>query len=461
MKKCVNHYNGLVRNTKRTAEFLSAKLRLLHDVDRMKENPMLLTILIGQYLQGNELPHNNIAAMDCIMEQLFIKHQQSRKYQAYDYSGSFDYTSNKMMLGVLSKEMFDYYNDGCMDKTQAEILLNQYLNSQTSGQELKNAHIVDDLFRHDTHQLGIIEERIGSRISFINRQLQEFMAAKYLSVDIDRAKAFIQDNVSNIGLHQVILFLFEMIPASTFVALYNILKPIKANDYRDYYLYKLKLEILVRSVKAPKYFLLEEVEEYIHKIEWDSDYDTKHQLLEILLDGLYNSLLRNRIENFLSRYIPSAHIYHDTRLSGLMQVTNLTEEERQFIVLTVINGDVNNKILASEVIRKHITNDEKLLEIINSYLTSSTLPEVVAFFIRSVIVDGIDVDKENELVQKVVTGDIYTHFYQIEFSLFKDEPVSSDEIIELVSDLPFQCKRRLTDCYNNIFHMTTPSCERL
>ncbi len=437
VKKCVNHYNGLVRNTKRTAEFLSAKLRLLHDVDRMKENPMLLTILIGQYLQGNELPHNNIAAMDCIMEQLFIKHQQSRKYQAYDYSGSFDYTSNKMMLGVLSKEMFDYYNDGCMDKTQAEILLNQYLNNQTSGQELKNAHIVDDLFRHDTHQLGIIEERIGSRISFINRQLQEFMAAKYLSVDIGRAKAFIQDNVSKIGLHQVILFLFEMIPASTFVGLYNILKPIKTNDYRDFYLYKLKLEILVRSVKAPKYFLLEEIEEYIHRIEWDSDYDTKHQLLEILLDGLYNSLLQNRIENFLSRYIPSAHIYHDTRLSGLMQVADLTEEERLFIVLTVINGDVNNKILASEIIRKHITNDEKLLEIINSYITTSTLPEVVAFFIRSVIVDGIDVDKENELVQKVAAGDIFTHFYQIEFSLFKGESVSPDEILELVSEFPF------------------------
>ena len=41
VKKCVDHYNGLVRETKRTAEFLSAKLRSLHDVDRMKENPML------------------------------------------------------------------------------------------------------------------------------------------------------------------------------------------------------------------------------------------------------------------------------------------------------------------------------------------------------------------------------------------------------------------------------------
>lgn len=437
VKKCVDYYNGPVSETKRTAEFLSAKLRSLHDVDRMKENPMLLTILIGQYLQGNELPHNNIAAMDCIMEQLFVKHQQSRKYQAYDYSGSFDYTSNKMMLGVLSKEMFEYYNDGSMDKTQAEILLNQYLNSQTSGQELNNARIVDGLFRHDTHQLGVIEERIGSRISFINRQLQEFMAAKYFSVDIDRAKAFIRDNVSNTGLHQVVLFLFEMMPASAFVSLYNILKSIITNDYRDYYLYKLKLEILVRSVKAPTCFLLEEIEEYIHRIEWESDYDTKHELLEILLDGLYNSLLRNRIENFLSRYIPSAHIYHDTRLSGLTQVADLTKEERQFIVLTVINGDVNNKILASEVIRKHITNDEKLLEIINSYITSSTFPEVVAFFIRSVIVDGIDVDKENELIRKVMAADIFTQFYQIEFSLFKGEPVSSDEIFELVSELPF------------------------
>lgn len=437
VKKCVDHYNGLVRETKRTAEFLSAKLRSLHDVDRMKENPMLLTILIGQYLQGNELPHNNIAAMDCIMEQLFVKHQQSRKYQAYDYSGSFDYTSNKMMLGVLSKEMFDNYNDGSMDKTQAEILLNQYLNSQTSGHELSNAHIVDDLFRHDTHQLGVIEERIGSRISFINRQLQEFVAAKYLSVDIDRAKVFIRDNVSNTGLHQVVLFLFEMMPASAFVGLYNILKPIMVNDYRDYYLYKLKLEVLVRSVKAPKHFLQEEVEEYIHRIEWESDYDTKHDLLEILLDGLYNTSLQDCIEDFISKYIPSAPIYHDSRLSSLAQVADLTEEDRQFIVLTVINGDVNNKILASEVIRKHIAGDERLLEMINSYIAPSTLPEVVAFFIRSVIVDGIDIDKENELVRKVVTGDIFTHFYQIEFSLFKGEPVSSDEILELVSELPF------------------------
>lgn len=437
VKKCVDHYNGLVRETKRTAVFLSAKLRSLHDVDRMKENPMLLTILIGQYLQGNELPHNNIAAMDCIMEQLFVKHQQSRKYQAYDYSGSFDYTSNKMMLGVLSKEMFDNYNDGSMDKTQAEILLNQYLNSQTSGLELSNAHIVDDLFRHDTHQLGVIEERIGSRISFINRQLQEFMAAKYLSVDIDRAKVFIRDNVSNTGLHQVVLFLFEMMPASAFVGLYNILKPIKVNDYRDYYLDKLKLEVLVRSVKAPKHFLLEEIEKYIYRIEWESDYDTKHVLLEILLDGLYNTSLQDCIEDFISRYIPSAPIYHDCRLSSLAQVADLTEEDRQFIVLTVINGDVNNKILASEVIRNHIAGDAKLLEMINSYIVPSTLPEVVAFFIRSVIVDGIDIDKENKLVRKVVAGDIFTHFYQIEFSLLKGEPVSLDEFLELVAELPF------------------------
>lgn len=437
VKKCVDHYNGVACETKKTAEFLSAKLRLLQDVDRMKENPMLLTILIGQYLQGNELPHNNIAAMDCIMEQLFVKHQQSRKYQAYDYSGTFDYTSNKMMLGVLSKEMFDYYKDGCMDKTQAEILLNQYLNSQTSGQELTNAHIVDDLLRHDTHQLGVIEERNGSRISFINRQLQEFMSAKYLAVDIERIKAFIRDNISDIGLHQVTLFLFEMMPSSVFVGLYNILKPIRTNDYRDYYLYKLKLEILVRSEKAPKYFVLKEIEEYLQRIEWESDYDIKHDLLEILLDGLYNTSLQDRIEDFISKYIPSASVYHDIRLSGLAQVSDLTEEDRQFIVLTVINGDINNKILASKVIRNHIAGDEKLLNMVNSYIAPSTLPEVVAFFIRSVIVDGINIDKENELIRNVVAGDIFTHFYQIEFSLFKGASVSSDEIIELVSELPF------------------------
>lgn len=437
VKNCVEHYNGLINDTKRTATFLSAKLRSLKDVDKMKENPMLLTILIGQYLQGNELPHNNIAAMDCIVEQLFVKHQQSRKYQAYDYSKSFDFTSNKMLLGVLSKEMFDYYNDGSMDKTQAEILLNQYLNGQTIGQELNNAHIVDDLFSHDTHQLGVIEERTGSRISFINRQLQEFMTAKYLSLDVRKAKEFIQEHAPEMGMHQVVLFLFEMMPASAFVGLYRVLKPLTTNDYRNYYLYKLKLEVLVRSIKAPKQILLDEIEEYIREIEWSSDYDTKHDLLEILLDGMYNTALVERVEDFISKYIPAASVYHDIRLSGLLNVPNLTEEERRFVVLTVINGDVSNKILASQVIRKHIAGDVKLLEKLNEYISPFTMPEVVAFFIRSVIVDGIDVEREKELIEKVISCDIYTRFYKTEFSLFKGDEIDADEYLGLVSELSY------------------------
>lgn len=437
VKKCIENYNGLVSDTVRTAVFLSARLRLLMDVDRMKENPMLMTILIGQYLQGNELPHNNIAAMDCIVEQLFVKHQQSRKYQAYDYSKSFDFTSNKMLLGVLSKEMFDYYNDGSIDKTQAEILLNQYLNSQSTGRELNNAHTVDDLFSHDTHQLGVIEERIGSRISFINRQLQEFLMSKYLSLDENRAKEFIIEYASESGKHQVVLFLFEMMPASAFVRLFQVLKQVNTNDYRDFYLYKLKLEVLVRSIKAPKQFLLDEVEAYIQKVEWSSDYDTKHDLLEILLDGLYNTALVERVEEFLSKYLPAASVYHDIRLSGLLQVAELTEEEQRFVVQTIINGDISNKILASQVVRNHIAGDGKLLEMVNKYIAPSTMPEVVAFFIRSVIVEGVDINEEDKLIGNVIAGDIYTRFYKAEFSLFKGDDYKAEDYLEMISELSY------------------------
>lgn len=437
VRKCLNHYNGPMDETKHMAEFLSSKLRSLRDVDRMKENPMLLTILVGQYLQGNELPHNNIAAMDRIMEELLVKHQQARKFQADDYSRSFDYTSNKMMLGVLSKEMFDHYNDGTMDKTQAGVLLNQYLNNQLSGKELSNAHIVDDLLRHDTHHLGVLEERTGSRISFINRQLQEFMTAKYLSVEERRANLFIQEHAADKGLHQVVLFLFEMMPASAFVGLYNVLKHIKTSDYKDYYLYKLRLEVLVRSMKAPKQFLLCEVDEYIQRIESESDYDIKHDLLEILLDGLYNSALETRVIEFISRYVPSASVFEDNRLTALMHVRELTDEERSFVIHTIINGDVRNKILASNVIRKHIKGDHALLEMVNANITPQTMPEVVAFFIRSVITEGIDTDKENGLIKQVPSIGMYSQFYLMEFSLFKGEKVDGKDVIKMLSELSY------------------------
>ena len=440
VKKCVDHYNGLIKDTKRTAEFLSAKLRLLQDVDRMTENPMLLTILISQYLQGNELPHNNIEAMNCIVEQLFVKHPGARKFQAFDYSRSFDYTSNKMLLGVLSKEMFDYYNDGNIDKTHAEILLNQYLNSQTKGKELANARLVDNLLQHNKQQLGVLEERNGSRISFINRQLQEFMTAKYLSIDESRASSFIEKSAADVGFHQVILFLFEMMPASAFISLYLVLKRTVTNDYRDYYLNKLKLEVLVRSVNAPKQFLLNELEAFIRVIEWDSDYDIKHDLLEILLEGLYNTSIAERVERFISKYIPAAYVYHDNRLSGLMHVEELTDDERQFVVHTLINADVSNKILASDVIRKHIAGDELLLGMVNAYITNVTSPEVAAFFIRSVIVEGIEADKEGALIKNVTESDIYTQFYKIEFALFRGEVVPLDDFLNLVSALPYTVK---------------------
>ena len=437
VKNCLNHYKGMIQDTQRTAEFLSAKLSMLQDVDRMKENPMLLTVLIGQYLQGNDLPHNNIAAMDCIIEQLFVKHQHSRKYQAYDYSKSFDFTSNKMMLGVLSKEMFDYYNDGCIDKTQAEVLLNQYLNSQSSGRELNNAHIVDDLFAHDTHQLGVIEERTGSRISFINRQLQEFMTAKYLSVNEKRAKEFIVEHASDKVLHQVVLFLFEMMPASAFVSLFTVLKPIITNDYRDFYLYKLKLEVLVRSVKAPRDFLLSEIAGYIQAIESEADFDIKHDILEILLDGLYNPGIKKSIEEFVSKYVPSASVYTDIRLTGLMHVAKLTEKERSFVVQAVVNGDVNIKVQASNVIRKHVVGDDELLRMVNNYIKPTTNPKVVAFFIRSVITEGLDFEKEYELIKFVKPSEIYTRFYLIESNLFKGDVVPAKDYLEIASGLLF------------------------
>ena len=120
-----------------------------------------------------------------------------------------------------------------------------------------------------------------------------------------------------------------------------------------------------------------------------------------------------------------------------MQVSDLTEEERRFVLLTIINGDVSNKILASEVIRKHIVGDEKLLEMVNNYISPSTMPEVVAFFIRSVIVDGIDKDKETELVRMIVACDIYTRFYHMEFSLSKGDEIEAEDYLELVSELSY------------------------
>ena len=196
---------------------------------------------------------------------------------------------------------------------------------------------------------------------------------------------------------------------------------------------------------------MDEVEEYIHVIEWDSDYDTKHDLLEILLEGLYNPSLTERVESFISKYIPAPSVYHDVRLSGLVQVDGLTDDERRFVVHTLINGDVSNKILASDVIRKHIVGDEILLDMVNAYISSSTMPEVVAFFIRSVIADGIDISKEEFLIAKVFWGDLYTRFYRIEFSLFKGEAVSVEEILKLASELPFTIKDEATRLMTQYF----------
>ncbi|ETD21291.1 MULTISPECIES: hypothetical protein [Prevotellaceae] len=132
-------------------------------------------------------------------------------------------------------------------------------------------------------------------------------------------------------------------------------------------------------------------------------------------------------------------------------MAGLTEEERLFVVQTVINGDVNNKILASKVIQNHIINDEKLLERVNSYIKPSTTPEVVAFFIRSVIVNGIDIDNEDKLIKKVVSGDIYTQLYKLEFSLFKGESVSVDDFLELASELTFSIQEEATRVMQKYF----------
>jgi len=366
------------------------------DLRFLSENPLLLSILITQKFKDSVLPKNKLKALKAITDHLINIHPRKRKISA---SISNEEESNE--LSDIFSELAIYIqknnHEGIILKSDAQKVIEDYLtkfNGYEPGKAKKKAEKLLDI---GANNIGIIIEKSNDEIAFMHRQFQEFMAAKYL-LDSDKSDTIkiLKENTDNPTWHQVITYFFGLISnrkEQEFKEFLSIIdNSIKTNGMICYSSF-LKYEILLNSNNAPVNLAKESLKEIIPKFEYETNKNIKSNLWRIILNSLQNLKIRDDVLKFLFNYYPNYYKFTDYRLIALQDIPLdcLIQTQKELIVKSLINGNIDQKLDASNTIRLFIKDnwvEEKVFELLDDCLN----PEIVSFALNCIITDEVSPD---------------------------------------------------------------------
>ncbi|MBE9595968.1 NACHT domain-containing protein [Moraxella sp. K2450] len=395
---------NFVKNS--TQQFL-LELEQSADLLRLSTNPLLLSILISHRFGQITLPRNKVKLLDNITEHLIEKHPIKRRTSA-NISDESEYEFNLFdIFSVLAKDIHENHHDGIILKEDACTIIGKYLIEELDYENAKAKKVSKNILDIGANNIGIIIEKSPDEVAFLHRQFQEFMTAKYL---INSDEDIIQNTLENYGENpqwsQVIYFFFGLIPdrnRKKFINCINIIgNESKVNHYTKFLKYTLAL--ILNNAPIDKSQI--DLNNLISEFEYETHPKRKEVLWNILLKSLYNPKINEKVLDYLFKYFPNIYAYNDKRLEALMYLSkeNLTDTIRHFIVTSLINGNIYQKLQASKVIQKFI-DDEWIFEKINHILSECYNPEIIAYLINTLISEKVESSFQTEIFAKYVLSE--------------------------------------------------------
>lgn len=424
-----------------TQQFL-LELEQSADLLRLSTNPLLLSILISHRFEKITLPRNKVKLLDNITEHLIEKHPIKRRKSA-NISDESEYEFNIFdIFSVLAKDIHENHHDGIILKEDACTIIGKYLIEELDYENAKAKKVSKNILDIGANNIGIIIEKSPDEVAFLHRQFQEFMTAKYL---INSDEDIIQNTLENYGENpqwsQVIYFFFGLIPdrnRKKFINCINIIgNENKVNHYTKFLKYTLALTLNNAPIDKSQI----DLNNLISEFEYETHPKRKEVLWNILLKSLYNPKINEKVLDYLFKYFPNIYAHSDKRLDALMYLSkeNLTDNIRHFIVVSLINGNIYQKLQASKVIQKFI-DDELIFEKINHILHNCYNPEVIAYLINAVISEKAGSSFQKEVVAKYNSSEhpkIYLFATKLKVYLNMQNNKDLDKLVNKIKGLSY------------------------
>ncbi|MDF4202894.1 NACHT domain-containing protein [Maribacter sp. SA7] len=392
---------GADYSEKMTSDFIN-DLNRNAELKKLAETPLLLSIIITQRLRDAILPNNKTKALEKITDYLITIHPKKRKTSA----GITEIKRYNFELIDVFEELAIYiqknFNDGVIEKEDAKNVIQKYLVQlmDFKGPEAKMHS--SEIFDIGANDYGIIIEKNSNEIAFTHRLFQEYLAARYMYNSEDEYK----DILSVFGgiplWNQVIQLYFSIIPNSRTKQFTNSIDLIgnKNNDYNE--LIKLqKYDIALSYNNSPITLAKKYFNDILPLFELETNYSKKKSYWEILLNALNNAKLKSLVKEYLFQYFPNYYKFQDYRISSMRRIDkgDITKSQSKFLIHSLINGNIHQKVDASNTIQLFI-EDDWLYSEVKKLLDKTNNPAIFPFLINCFITKNVVKKHKLEVLQR-------------------------------------------------------------
>lgn len=426
------------------------------DLMRLAETPLLLSVLIVQKMKGSTLPKSKLEALDEITRYLINTHPKNRINQAGIVEESSADLDFKDIFCELAMHIQKESKDGVILKDEAKRVISEYLLAFADYNPVSAKIRSQELIKVGADSFGIIIEKSNDEISFSHKQFQEFLASQYLiDSDEDSINEFILNYAGDPAYHQVIVAFFGLIPTrqvKKFTIHFEKLKEIKSEILFEDYMKLLQFEISISSENVPSEIMNNSFDDIIHRFEFETDPTFKKALLHRILSSVQNGRLREKAENFLTKFFPNENRYRDFRIVALQHSKELNSVQLDFLRKSLVNGTIAVQRDVSHVLSKHIEN-QGVFDIVKDLINNCSTPNILAFAINSIISKKLDQQMRDDLINSIETDDPIVRFYLFKYKVFFDEHTQDDLdlAINIINQLSYEFDQESIDLLINGF----------
>lgn len=398
------------------------------DLKLLSGNPLMLSNIISLRFKGFALPSNKIKVIETICDYLIEKHPSKRsevcgvpviKNYEFDLSNIFQ----ELAFFMQEKNI-----EGILSKSDASDIIYSFLKQNMNYADGKAKKISKELIDVGANNIGIIVEKSENEISFIHRQFQEFLVAKFIYESNNKEIIKImKENSMKSNWHQVFLYFFGLIPLSKNEEYKKYIEAICLNEKNmRYELYLnnklLKYEVILNNRNAPTDLMINSFSSIVNQFENETNKTVKKFYWKIILESINNPKLNDTTINYFTQYFPNKISFSDYRLRNLFYInhTFLTISQRKFLIHSILNGNQYQKLDASKAIN-HLIKDSWLHDKIIDLLETTYDPEILPYLLNCIITKDLDSKEKKKILLKFLkTEHPSVYFFVMKLKLHLD-----------------------------------------
>ncbi len=350
----------------KTADDILKELRTVPKLTELSKYPLLLSILLSLKLQNLSLPHDRFEAYDKIIKRFLEKHPYERLTSA-EITEPFipmHPEESTSIFEFLAYSAQTTSAEGLIDKKVAKQLIEKYLAEELGCSKGEASRQGREMIEVAKNFIGILIERSNEELGFYHRLLQEYLAARYISRrPFEEQIECIKDKALDPQWSEVIQgIVHEISRKDEIKAIIEALEKLKNNvNLKDRYHLNLLIYQVVFCTGARSCDLqlsMRLFEQAVHDIEFDSWMTYREKVLNIFIEGLHISKLRQPILEKIDQWFPHRFKYGYDEIITKTEQWEETPELINCLWKNIFNSeDIETQKAAAKVLAKRKSGD--------------------------------------------------------------------------------------------------------